>query len=570
MQKPEIKHDYIPEENETQKQINPNKPQVINSSKNIRNPIFNDNLNRSNLENYIKRNSPMQSIKTMFNLKKDENNNINNQNNSFYQDFSPKINNNFVPLTPQIVPNDQTHLNKKYFPSKANVCKGNPDSNPKYIIPSSSPIVQYFASGNVDSIFGGDMGFSLENGNSNCFGERISHLSNISQSDMFNCSPSEFFNRKSYGVGSEKNIDGFFMNEPEGGGEDEKNKSQKDPEDELYTVELEMGNLDVNFKDDDNSILNKINEMKNKKLKEKMNVNNSKGHRNSHTNKNNNHHKLKKKESKNNTELNGGGKKEKNENNKKNTKKSKEIKEINNTNIINNKSLNEKNDNLILNNNDSTISPKQKSNDNQSSNEENNHGDNIQNISNEFTKKIEDYLDHFDDHSSPNSNIKKEDNFDNKKYDNQNIISKKNINGNDLNINNVNNVNNVNNINSISNISNLNNINSLEKENILNKNKFNIKNNQIRNSNNSNTSDPNNLNYINGMNIRCTNLNINNFTNLNNNAHNNNYYDQNQQLLNYLQNKNNANNYMINQNRNNYMINDIYNNMNNNMNKIII
>jgi len=103
MQKPEIKHDSIPEENETQTQINPNKPQVINSSKNIRNPIFNDNLNRSNLENYIKRNSPMQSIKTMFNLKKDENNNLNNQNNSFYQDFSPKINNNFLPLTPQIL-----------------------------------------------------------------------------------------------------------------------------------------------------------------------------------------------------------------------------------------------------------------------------------------------------------------------------------------------------------------------------------------------------------------------------------------------------------------------------------
>ena len=52
---------------------------------------------------------------------------------------------------------------------------------------------------------------------------------------MFNCSPSEFFNRKSYDVGSDKNIDGFFMNKPEGGGEDEKNISQKDPEDELYS-----------------------------------------------------------------------------------------------------------------------------------------------------------------------------------------------------------------------------------------------------------------------------------------------------------------------------------------------
>jgi hypothetical protein len=60
------------------------------------------------------------------------------------------------------------------------------------------------------------------------------------------------------------------------------------------------------------------------------------------------------------------------------------------------------------------------------------------------------------------------------------------------------------------------------------------------------------------MNIRCTNLNINNFTNLNNNSQNGNYYDPNQQLLNYMQSKNNQNNFMFNQNPN-LMINDIYN-----------
>jgi len=203
-------------------------------------------------ENYIKRNSPMQSIKTMFNLnlKKDEKINISN---SFFQDFSPKIDNNYFPLTPQILPNDQKFLNKKYFPSKANVCKGNPDSNPKFIIPTSSPIVEYFSPGNIDNVLGADKGFSLENGNSNCFGERISRLSNISQSDMFNCSPSEFFNRTSYGVGSEKNIDGFLISEVEGG-EDDKNKSPKE-DDDLFTVELEMGNIDIHYKDDDNSIV---------------------------------------------------------------------------------------------------------------------------------------------------------------------------------------------------------------------------------------------------------------------------------------------------------------------------
>ena len=57
---------------------------------------------------------------------------------------------------------------------------------------------------------GGDIGFSLENGNSNCFGERISHLSNVSQSDIFNFSPSEFFNKTLYGMGSEKILMAFL------------------------------------------------------------------------------------------------------------------------------------------------------------------------------------------------------------------------------------------------------------------------------------------------------------------------------------------------------------------------
>ena len=582
MQTQEIKNDSIQDQLNPQIKINVTNHQkmIPNSSKNIRIPNINENLNKANLENYIKRNSPMQSIKTMFNLKKEENNIISNQNNSFYRDFSPKIDNNFVPLTPQIVPNDQITLNKKYFPSKANVCKGNPESNPKFIIPSSSPIVQYFASGNVDNMLGGDLGFSLENGSSNCFGERISHLSNISQSEMFNYSPSDFFNRASYGMGSDKNIDGFMMNENEGVVEDEKNKSLKEQEEDLYTVELETGNLDVNFKDDDNSILNKINEMKNKKIQEKMNVNSSKGHRNSKTNKNKNTRKIKKKESKNNNEINN---KEKNINNininannisiqnneiKKSKQKTKESNTTinsttnNTSNIINNKNIDNINkDNLNLattnSNNDFSINPKEKSNDNPLTNEENNHehGENSQNISIEFTKKFEDYLDdHFDEHLSPNIIPKKEENYENRNYDNPNNINNMNKdNEMDINLN--------------TNVSNINNI--IEKDNIANKNKYGVKNSvsQIRNNINniSNNNDKNNLNYINGMNIKCTNLNINNFTNLNN-SQNGIYYDQNSQLLNYLQNKNN-NNYMLNQNQN-YMLNDIYNknmpNINNN------
>ena len=204
--------------------------------------------------------------KLSLNVKKENKNNVSN---SFY-DFSPKIDNTYFPLTPQILPNDIKLLNKKYFPSKANVCKGNPDSNPKFIIPSSSPIVNYFSSGNIDNLLGTDIGFSLENNNSNCFGDRISHVSNISQSDMFNCSPSDFFNRNSYGVNTDKNFDGFFID----GGEDNKYSNN----DEGLYVALDIGNSDINY--DDYSIVCKMNEMKNKK-KEKMNVNNSKVHKNS-------------------------------------------------------------------------------------------------------------------------------------------------------------------------------------------------------------------------------------------------------------------------------------------------
>ena len=569
MQTSEIKNDNNSEQKESQIKINSNNPptrgnNVINSSKNVRNPIFNDQMNRPNLENYIKRNSPMQSIKAMFNLnlKNDGKNNINNQNNSFYQEFSPNIDNNFIPLTPQILPNDQKQLNHKYFPSKANVCKGNPDSNPKFIIPSSSPIVQYFASGNVDNLLGGDIGFSgfsLENGNSNCFGERISHLSNVSQSDMFNCSPSDFFNRTSYGVGSDKNIEGFFMNDNENGVEDDKNKSSKEEEEDLYTVELEMGNLDVNVKDDGNSILNKINQMKHKKQKDKTNINNSKVHRNSQ--KNNNNHKIKKRESKKNIEHNKD-KKEKNINILppvpiQNSDSSKKIKNKSNK-LLNEKNIgNNEKEKLIVNNNNESISPKIKNNDNQSLNEDNNHGESSQNISTEFTKKIEDYLDHFDEHPSLATNTKQEENYDNKKEEpnnNNNMIKNNNEN------------NNINNLNDINNNDKKNNYNINNKQ--IDKNQLIINNNIINNNNKKNPDkNNNNLSYINGMNIRCTNLNINNFTNLNNNSHNGKYYEPNQQqLLQYLQNKNNHNNMMISQNPN-FVVNDIYN-LNNNNNNI--
>ena len=521
MKSTDIKSDKNLDYKESQIIMNINNPSfkenyVIKSSKNLGEQPFQSEKNDFSEEEYLKRNSPMQSMKTLYNLnfKKEE-----------------KIDNNFLPLTPQIVSIDQKYLNKKYFPSKANVCKGCPDSNKKFIFPTSSPIFQYFASGNVDNLIGGDKGFSLENGNTNCFGERASHLSNISQNDIFNCSPSEFFNRTSYGVNADKNLDGFLMNEPEGG-EDDKNKFQK--EEELYTLDLEMGNLDLNYKDDDNSILNKINEMKNKKSKEKMNINNCKGNKNLNNNKNNDNLKNKIKEN-NNIDSNN---KDNNVNNpiqntiekmKKAKKKSKDIKNSNN---INNKKLNENNnknnkkENLLINNNE-VLGPNEKKNDNILSIEENNQCEGNQNISVDFSKRIEDYLDHFDEHSSPVI-LKKDDN---------NNFRNNNINNNLV----------------------TNNKNNFNENNNLNKN-FNMNyNNQNRNNNiNINPRgivDKKNMNYINGMNIRCTNLNINNFTNLNNNISENIYNDQNQQLFNYLRNQNNPNNLMFNQNLN-FMGND--------------
>ena len=48
----------------------------------------------------------------------------------------------------------------------------------------------------MDTAFNKDFGFQLEGQTPNNYAETpISHLSNVSQSDMFNCSPSDFFNR---------------------------------------------------------------------------------------------------------------------------------------------------------------------------------------------------------------------------------------------------------------------------------------------------------------------------------------------------------------------------------------
>ena len=340
----------------------------------------------------------------------------------------------------------------------------------------------------MDNIFNKDFGFQLESQTPNNFGETpISHLSNVSQSDMFNCSPSDFFNRGS-NFEAGKNMKGINISDQDN--EDDKNKNGKE-EDELYTMKLDNVEETNNSEDDNNVILNRINELKNKKMKDKTKINNNTKQQKNLLNKkgNNNESKLMKlvqmsNEENNNTNINN---KENhpnlnlnsiNENNNK-------IEELNNNfellGINNNEQINE-NKNVIKEENPSSIL-----------------------ISPEIKKKFEDYID--DNCDSPLI-LNKEENDD--LINNNKSYSNKNMNQN----------------------------NSKFEYNNMNYN-----NNQMLNDFNNLQNNNDNLNYINNMNINCTNLNINNFTNLNKNPQESNFNDQNQQLLYYLQNQNYQNNF---------------------------
>ena len=466
--------------------------------------------------NYIQRQSPIQSL-PMFNLnfQKDEKSSVNNHN-------SYKIIPTYSPLTPQMIPKDPKFLNRKYFPSKEDVCRGNPEINQKKSIPSTSPLTQYY---NIDIGFNKDFGFSLENQNLNNFPDTPSQVSN-GQSDMFNCSPSIFFNK---GTINElgKNLEELNIAGQES--EDFKNKNVKDEENELYSVNVDNTNKDANLKDGNNVILNKINEIKHKKMKvkNKSNNNNLKQKRNS----------LKKKE-KNDKTINNKNEITENENNNKVeiNKKQNDIKPIN---LIPDK--------LLDNNNNLQINIKENSN-----NIKDENSPKID-ISPEISKKIEEYLDKYDE--SPEMpkkepNTKEINEINNKGFWNNNS---KTINDKPIA-----------------------NINIDDKNNQIKINMNNFPDNNVIGNNNTQ-----NLNYISGMNINCTNLNINNYSNLNQIDQGNNfqmqnppYYFQNQNNKNNMQymkefpqnnNLNNINNYPNNRYNNNYQgnnYNEQYNGMN--------
>jgi len=450
----------------------------IKSSKELDRPLIIEKMSGNIEPNYIQKQSPFQQS-PLFNINFLDDKNSMNNDNSF--NHMP----NYSPLTPQMIPKDQRPLNKKFFPSKEEVCKGNPDYSQKIKIPSSSPITQYF---NMDINMNKDFGFSLEKStNTNNFQETPSHLSN-SQSDMFNCSPSIFFNK---GTNNDvtKNYEEEFNNILNDS-EEYKNKNIKEDQDEIFAVKLEDKKVDTNVKEPENIILNKINELKSKKKKDKGKSNNNIKKLKNNKNINNPNEFI----GKANIEINNNEiKKKKNQNN---------TEAINNINFNQSKISNNIIDEKIVGKNSIKIKTIEDVD-----------------ISPDFSKKIVEDLD---------------------KYVESPLILNKEY---------------------------IKDMNDNKTKDIILEN-TNIKDNSIRNNNiqlNDNlnhypekkdigTDNTKNLNYINGMNINCTNLNINNFTNLNQFDQGNKYLYQNPPF--YFQNYNNQNS--IYQNNYNNEINNKY------------
>ena len=236
----------------------------------------------------LEKKSTMISIKNMFNLNNDKNiNNNNHSNNSFYKESNEENRiNNFTSIIPRTFSNNQLnreqHLNNKNFPSKANFCKGNLELKKSHILQNSSPIFQYYASNQTDNNFyvggqGQDLGSSLENNSLGYLGGRDSP-----HSTGFNYSPSQIFNNKGsikseYAkVPSEINMGVPFSIDSEADEDKAKNLDFKLPLDDLYTIEFDNENFDINFAEDKNIIVNKINEIKKeKKNNDNINLNNN-------------------------------------------------------------------------------------------------------------------------------------------------------------------------------------------------------------------------------------------------------------------------------------------------------
>ena len=251
--------------NSSQNDPDKTRPHTVNSSKLIIPHNSAKELPNPSPSNFIQRNSPMlpKSIYHM-DLSKEESNRLSNntQNSNMYHLPS------YTPLTPQILPKNHRRYSKKNFPSKEEVCKGNPNYSQKMNIPTYSPITQYF---NMDNnIFNNDFGFQLEN--KNVGEQRMSQLSNSSPSVKFNCSPSYFFNNK-INNDLRKSFKGVNIIEEN---EEDFNKNNDENEGDFLTMNIEGINQDNNFVDDENNdILTKIKDFKKKKTRDKPKLNNN-------------------------------------------------------------------------------------------------------------------------------------------------------------------------------------------------------------------------------------------------------------------------------------------------------
>ena len=241
--------------NLSQNDLEENKQKTLNSSKLLVSHLSTKETTKRSPSNYIQRTSPIlpKSIYNM-DLSKEERNSFNNNNQNSNMYYLPT----YTPLTPQLLPKDHKHHSKKNFPSKEEVCKGNPNYSQKMKIPTSSPITQYF---NLDNYFNNDFGFQLENKNG--VETRLSQMSNTSQSDKYNCSPSEIFNRKTINdLG--KSFKGINIIEEN---DEDNNKNEEDDGFDLFAMNMENNSEDNNFVDDENNdILTKIKDIKKKKL----------------------------------------------------------------------------------------------------------------------------------------------------------------------------------------------------------------------------------------------------------------------------------------------------------------
>ena len=262
----------------------------INNSEE-KNNIKNKNQTPENIikpissEKGVENTSKMMSIKNMFNLNADNNKDGNHSNNSFYKKSNIQ-NNSLIPRTFSNCHLNKEHLNNKNFPSKADFCKGNLELAKKYKYENSSPIFQYYASNQTNNNFlngrkGQDLcsGSSLENPNSLGF-------SGGRESPGFNYSPSQIFNKNGsiksgfIRVPSEINVGVPFSIDGEADEGGVKNLDFKLPTDDLYNIEFYDENFDINFAEDKNSIVNKINEIKkNKKdMNDAVGLNNNINH----------------------------------------------------------------------------------------------------------------------------------------------------------------------------------------------------------------------------------------------------------------------------------------------------